>query len=227
VSAGALAWKDQADVMRRGLLLLAMVVGISLVLWSGWHNLRARRRAMQMQEQSRLDLLPGAAGPAAGGSGAGTSTEQMAGASPLKGKMAPGFTLDDLDGKKVSLSDYKGRPLVVNFWATWCGPCRVEMPWFEEFQKKYAGSGFEVLGVTYDVEAGKPTIEKNVKQIGVTYPILLSTPKVEDAYLHDSEVLPMSFYVDKAGNVVDVTAGLGPKDEMEGMVKETIAAGAK
>jgi hypothetical protein len=81
--------------------------------------------------------------------------------------------------------------------------------------------------VTYDVEAGKPAIEKSVKQLGVTYPILMSTPKVEDAYLHDSEVLPMSFYVDATGKVIDVTAGSGSKDELEAMVKETIAAGAK
>jgi thiol-disulfide isomerase/thioredoxin len=116
---------------------------------------------------------------------------------------------------------------VVNFWGTYCAPCKIEMPWLEEFEKKYAGSGFEVVGVTYDAEVGKETITKNVQRLGVTYPILLSTPKVEDAYLHDSEVLPMSFYVDRAGKVVDVTAGLGSKDELEGMVKETIAAGAK
>jgi thiol-disulfide isomerase/thioredoxin len=202
-----------------------MAVGLGLVVWSGVENLRARRLAMQRQEQTRVDLLPGA-GDAAG-SGDETATEKEAGDSLLKGKAAPAFTLDDLAGKKVSLSDYKGRPLVVNFWATWCGPCRLEMPWFEEFEKKYAGSGFEVLGVTYDVEAGKPAIEKSVKQLGVTYPILMSTPKEEDAYLHDSEVLPMSFYVDATGKVIDVTAGSGSKDELEAMVKETIAAGAK
>jgi thiol-disulfide isomerase/thioredoxin len=217
-----------ANVMRKALLVVAMVAGLGLVVWSGVHNLRARRQAMQQQEQTRVDLLPGAGSAAGTGSAGGTPTEMEAGDSPLKGKAAPAFTLDDLAGKKVSLSDFKGRPLVVNFWATWCGPCRVEMPWFEEFEKKYASSGFQVLGVTYDVEAGKPTIERNVKQIGVTYPILLSTPKMEDVYLHDSEaVLPISFYVDKAGKVVNVTAGLGSKDELEGMVKETIVAGAK
>ncbi len=217
------------DVMRKALLVVLMATGLGLVVWSGVHNLRARRREMQLQEEARVDLLPGAgdaAGSAAGAAG-GTPTEKEAGDSPLKGKAAPEFSLEDLSGKKVSLSDFKGRPLVVNFWGTYCAPCKIEMPWLEEFEKKYAGSGFEVLGVTYDAEVGKDTIEKNVQRLGVTYPILLSTPKVEDAYLHDSEVLPMSFYVDKAGKVVDVTAGLGSKDELEGMVKETIGAGAK
>jgi thiol-disulfide isomerase/thioredoxin len=206
-----------------------MATGLGLVVWSGVHNLRERRRAMQMQEETRVDLLPGAAdGTGSGAASAGeTATEKEAGDSPLKGKVAPAFTLEDLSGKKVSLSDFKGRPLVVNFWGTYCAPCKIEMPWLEEFEKKYAGSGFEVVGVTYDAEVGKETITKNVQRLGVTYPILLSTPKVEDAYLHDSEVLPMSFYVDRAGKVVDVTAGLGSKDELEGMVKETIAAGAK
>lgn len=213
--------------MRKGLLLLAMVAGISLVLWSGWHNLRARRRAIQMQEQERADLMPGAAAGSASGGAAMTPTEEMAGPSPLKGKAAPEFTLEDLGGKKVSLSDFKGRPLVVNFWGTYCAPCKVEMPWLEEFSKKYAGDGFAVVGVTYDAEVGKDTITKDVQKLGVTYPILMSTPKVETAYLSDSEVLPMSFYVDKAGKVVEVTAGLGPKDELEAMVKETIAAGGK
>ena len=212
--------------MRKGLLLLAMVAGLSLVVWSGVENLRARRLAMQRQEQTRVDLLPGA-GDAVGSGADETPTEKEAGDSQLKGKVAPAFTLVDLAGKNVSLSDYKGRPLVVNFWGTYCAPCKIEMPWLEEFEKKYAGSGFEVLGVTYDAEVGKDTIEKNVQRLGVTYPILMSDAEVEKTYLSDSEVLPMSFYVDKAGKVVDVTAGLGSKDELEGMVKETIAAGGK
>ena len=213
--------------MRKGLLLLAMVVGLSLVVWSGVENLRARRLVMQRQEQTRVDLLPGAGDAAGSGSADETPTEKEAGDSQLKGKVAPAFTLVDLAGKNVSLSDYKGRPLVVNFWGTYCAPCKIEMPWLEEFEKKYAGSGFEVLGVTYDAEVGKETITKNVQRLGVTYPILMSDEDVEKTYLSDSEVLPMSFYVDRAGKVVDVTAGLGSKDELEGMVKETIAAGEK
>jgi len=216
-----------ARVIRKAVLLLTMVAGISLVLWAGWHNLRERRRAMQLHEQERVDLLPGAGG-ATGSSGAGsTSGEATAGDSPLKGKPAPAFTLDDLAGKKVSLSDYTGRPMVLNFWATWCGPCKVEMPWFEEFSKKYAGDGFEVLGLTDDAEAGKDAIGKSAKRLGVTYPILLTDGgKVQKAYGVDVlDVLPVSFYVDKNGKVVEVTAGVGPKDELEAMVKETIAAG--
>jgi thiol-disulfide isomerase/thioredoxin len=213
--------------MRKAVLLLTMVAGISLVLWAGWHNLRERRRAMQLQEQARVELLPGAGGSGSAGKDSSDDGSLTAQGASLRGKPAPAFTLDDLAGEKVSLSDFKGRPLLVNFWGTYCDPCKIEMPWLEEFQKKYAADGFEVVGVTYDAEVGKETIGKDVKKLGVTYPILLSTPDVEKTYLSDSEVLPMSFYVDKAGKVVNVSAGLGPKDDLEAMVKETIAAGDK
>ena len=208
--------------VRVPLLLFTMVAGISLVLWSGWHNLRERRRAMQMQQGNRVTLIPDS--PNLPGAASKDSPEAQ---SQLRGKPAPAFTLLDLSGKKVSLSDFKGKPLVVNFWGTYCAPCKVEMPWLDEFSKKYAADGFEVLGVTYDSEVGKDTIAKAAQKLGVTYPILLSDPTVEKAYLSNSEVLPMSFYVDKTGKVIEVTAGLGGKDQLEAMVKETISSGAK
>jgi thiol-disulfide isomerase/thioredoxin len=204
--------------MRRALLLLVMIAGISLVLWSGWHNLSQRRTA-QLRQENRVTLVPDTSSAAGGDS---TNTP-----SALRGKAAPAFTLADLSGKNVSLSDFKGKPLVVNFWGTYCAPCKIEMPWLEELSKKYAADGFEVLGVTYDSEVGKETISKDVQKLGVTYPVLLSDPKAEKDYLSDSEVLPMSFYVDKTGKVIEVTTGLGDKNELEAMVKETIASGAK
>src|ERR1035437_2529468 len=103
--------------VRVPLLLITMVAGISLVLWSGWHNLRERRRAMQMQQESRVTLIPDTSNTAADSPAAQTS---------LRGKPAPAFTLMDLAGKKVSLSDFKGHPLVVNFWGNYCAPCKLE-----------------------------------------------------------------------------------------------------
>jgi thiol-disulfide isomerase/thioredoxin len=193
-----------------------MFAGFALIVWSGWQNLRQRERAAQSQQAARVDLIPDTPSPSADADN-----------SPLRGKPAPAFTLLDLNGKKVSLSDFKGHPLVVNFWGTYCAPCKLEMPWLEEFSHKYAAQGLEVVGVTYDSEVGVPTISKDVHKLGVTYPILLSTPKAEKDYLSDSEVLPMSFYLDRTGKVIAVTAGLGAKDDLESMVKQTIAAGAK
>lgn len=206
------------QVKRSALVLGVMIVGISLMLWAGWHNLRARRIAMQKAEANHVMLIPGNA--AQDNEGAPDEAES----SRLKGKPAPGFMLTSLDGKKVSLSDYKGRPVLVNFWATWCGPCKIEMPWFEELRKQYANQGFEILGLADDVDAGKDVIAKTSHQLGVTYPILLTDGKVQNAY-GGLEVLPMSFYVDRNGVVVEVTAGLGSKDELEANIKKVIASG--
>ena len=75
----------------------------------------------------------------------------------VKGKEAPDFVLHDLEGKQVKLSDFRGKAVLLNFWATWCGPCRVEMPWFVEMQKQYGPQGLEIIGVALD-DSGKEAI---------------------------------------------------------------------
>jgi thiol-disulfide isomerase/thioredoxin len=198
-----------------------MIVGISLMLWAGWHNLRERRLAMQKAEENRVVLVPGKAGQ----SGQAPDEDMSEAEEPhFNGKAAPGFSLTTLEGKKVSLSDYKGKAVLVNFWATWCGPCKVEMPWFEEFQKQYGGQGLVILGLVADADAGKDEITKVAQKSGVTYPILIADDKVEKAY-GGVDVLPMSFYVDRNGVVVEETAGLGPKDEIEAHIKKALASG--
>ena len=204
--------------MRRIVVLGVMVAGIALLLWAGWHNLRERKLAMQKARDNQVVLIP---------EKQGNSSEQGGenGLAPLmRGKQAPAFALTSLDGKKVTLADYKGRPVLVNFWATWCGPCKVEMPWFEEFRKQYAAQGFEVLGLTDDADAGNEVIAKVAQKAGVSYPILLTDGKVQTAY-GGMDVLPMSFYVDRNGVVVEQTAGLGSKDQIEANIKKTIASG--
>lgn len=206
------------SVKRNVLVFGVMVVGIALLLWAGWHNLRERRKAMQEAEASHVILAPAKPGDTAGAPAADDT-----GMPHMLGKVAPGFTLATLDGKKVSLSDFKGRPVLVNFWATWCAPCKIEMPWFEEFQKQYSAQGFEILGLTVDVDEGKDAIEKAVKKTGVDYPILLTDAKVQKDY-GALDYLPVSFYVDRNGVVVEETAGLGSKDEIEAHIKKAIAS---
>lgn len=198
---------------RSALVVVVLIAGISLMLWAGWHNLRERRLALQKAQENRVTLTPAPGG-----------TADADAPPPLTGKAAPAFTLVTLDGKKVSLADYKGRPVLVNFWATWCVPCKLEMPWFEEFRTKYAGQKLEILGIAED-DAGKDEIAKSVKKVAVTYPILLTDGKdvVANAY-GGVDVLPMSFYVDAKGIVVAQTTGLGSKDEIEANIKKTIAA---
>jgi thiol-disulfide isomerase/thioredoxin len=195
-----------------------MAASISLLIWAGVHNGRERRLEMQKAEEhaaSQVTLVP-------------ESAAQPESTTPkLQGKPAPGFTLVDLDGKKVSLADFKGKPVLVNFWATWCGPCKLEMPWFQEFNQKYASQGLVVLGLAAD-DAGKTVIASTAKKSGVTYPILLADDKVEEAY-GGVDYLPETFYVDRSGNVMLETAGItsedGGKDEIEAHIKKLVASG--
>ncbi len=210
------------NVKRSAAVVVAVVVLISLLIWAGVRNGRDRRLAMQKAEADHVVLQKGAAST---GGDATVSTDSPTPA--LKGKPAPGFTLVSVDGKKVSLADYKGRPVLVNFWATWCAPCKLEMPWFEEFRAKYASQGFEILGVSMDDETvGKDEISKVAKKAGVTYPILLQDDKIGKQY-GGVDYLPMSFYVGKDGVVVEETAGLADKDQVEAHIKRLLAAGGK
>jgi thiol-disulfide isomerase/thioredoxin len=209
------ACQKDIDVKKTAVFVVMMVLGIGLMVWGGVHNLRARRLAAEKAQENKVTLVPDN-----GANGAPAASSEDEQPEPLKGKPAPAFTLVTLDGKKVSLSDYKGRPVLVNFWATWCAPCKLEMPWFEEFRTKYQGQGFEILGIAED-DAGKDEIEKAVKKINVSYPILLTDGKVAPAY-GGVDYLPQSFYVDRNGVVEKETSGLGSKDEIEANIKSLL-----
>ncbi len=209
-----------ANGVRTAGVIAAMAASVTLLIWAGVHNGRERRLEMQQAQEkaaSQMTLVPD--GATQGDSGSMTPK--------LQGKAAPNFTLVDLDGKKVSLADYKGKPVLVNFWATWCGPCKLEMPWFQEFNQKYAGQGLVVLGLAAD-DAGKSVIADTAKKSGVTYPILLADDKVETAY-GGVDYLPESFYVGRDGKVMLETAGVssegGGKDEIEANIKKLVASG--
>jgi len=205
-------------------VLLALVVVVSGLIWAGVHNLRERKLAMQ-REQNNAVLIPETA--TSGGAADGQDDSDMA--SKLTGQPAPAFSLVDMNGKKVSLADYKGKPVLVNFWATWCGPCKLEMPWLEEFSKKYAPQGLTILGVAAD-DAPKNVIASVVNKSGVTYPILLKDSKVEELY-GGVDYLPETFYVGRDGKVMLATAGLtsenGGKDEIEANIKKLVAEGGQ
>ncbi len=118
------------------------------------------------------------------------------------GQSLPNITLKTLQGKEVSLGQFKGKVLLINFWATWCPPCRREMPYFEKVYKKYR-KDFVILAIATDVKVG--AVEKFVKKYGITFPVLLSNDEVER--LFGISGLPVSFLVDKKGRVVKKVFG--------------------
>src|SRR5690349_11392837 len=93
-----------------------------------------------------------------------------AGAAQMKSGTAPDFALQSLDGKTIRLSDYRRKAVVLNFWATWCGPCKIEMPWFVDLQKQYGAAGLQFLGVAMD-DASTKEIADFAQSMGVNYPI--------------------------------------------------------
>ncbi len=134
---------ERKEALKRNLIVvLVVVVALGLMAWSGYQNLQRRRAAQRAQphvtvlDQSNRTVQQDVA-----------SDE---GLPNLRGKKAPAFTLKTEDGRKVSLADYKGKAVLVNFWATWCVPCKLEMPWFVDLRKQYGPQGFEILGVNED-----------------------------------------------------------------------------
>jgi peroxiredoxin len=139
----------------------------------------------------------------------------------VEDKVAPDFTLQSIDGKTVRLSDFRGKAVLLNFWATYCAPCRIEMPWFVELQKQYAAEGLQVVGVAMD-DARPEDIEKFANELGVNYPILVGQETVGNAY-GGVQFLPSTFYIGRDGKVVDKVFGLKTKNEIEENIKKTLA----
>jgi peroxiredoxin len=194
--------------MSRRVLVLAVVFAcFALILWSGYQH----------------RYVPGPTpAPAPHGTAEPTAApETDAVSSPLLGKPAPGFALRDLAGQPVSLADYRGKAVLINFWATWCAPCQVEMPWFIALQQKYASQGFTVLGIDKDYPEDLPKVPGFAKKMNLNYPVLYGNAKAYAAY-GCCDYLPMSYYVDRAGTVRFATVGLGERDTVETYIRRLL-----
>jgi peroxiredoxin len=193
--------------MSRRLLVLAVVFAcFALILWSGYQH----------------RYVPGSA-PAPQASAEPSAAQQTdAVTSPLLGKPAPDFTLHDLAGRPVSLADYRGKAVLINFWATWCTPCLVEMPWFIALQNKYASQGFTILGIDdKDYPEDLSKVPSFARKMNLNYPVLYGTAKIYTAY-GCCDYLPMSYYVDRAGTVRIATVGLGERDTVESYIRRLL-----
>jgi peroxiredoxin len=133
-----------------------------------------------------------------------------------KGKEAPDFRLKTIEGREVSLSDYRGKVVLINFWATWCPPCREEMPLFQRVYEKYKDRGFEILAISTD-DYVEP-VKKFVKEYKLSFPILYDDKNVVGLY--EVQGLPTSFLIDRDGKIVKVR--LGKYKEIEKDLKEVL-----
>jgi len=199
--------------VRIAVLLLLAAAGLG-----GWAGYEIHQQAVEQTQT--LALRKNKMDSAAGG-------DPSLSLALLKGKPAANFALEDLNGKKVSLASYRGKAVLINFWATWCPPCRIETPWLIELRNRYAAQGFEVLGVSADdldrdnpkmLAEEKKEIALSVEQMHIPYPVLIDGASLSKDY-GGLDSLPASFYVDRNGKVVAVQLGLTSKDEIEDNIK--------
>jgi cytochrome c biogenesis protein CcmG/thiol:disulfide interchange protein DsbE len=139
-------------------------------------------------------------------------------------KLAPEFSLKDVDGRTVRLSDYRGKVVVLDFWATWCSPCRTEIPWFTEFERRNKDRGFAVLGVSMD-DDGWPVVKPFLKDLKVNYRVMLGDDHTADMY-GGIDALPTTFIIDRDGRIAATHVGLAGKEEFEDAIENLLASGA-
>lgn len=131
----------------------------------------------------------------------------------VKNSPAPDFTLQDLSGKTISLHDFKGKAVLLDFWATWCPPCRREIPHFVDMYKKYQDKGLAIVGVALDDE-GTKVVKPFVEEYKVNYTIVLGTPQIQRAY-GGIQGIPTTFIIDKEGRIVHSFVGYREPEEIE------------
>lgn len=125
---------------------------------------------------------------------------------PLIGKPAPAFTLESLDGSRISLASLKGRPVVLNFWASWCGPCRDEAPMFRELsEKQAAGTGVTILGILFQ-ETNEQSARDFIKEYALAYPNL-KDPGIDTGVNYGVSGIPETVFIDKDGVVQHMDRG--------------------
>lgn len=213
---------------RNHLVIVVLLITLGLMAWAGVTNYRRRK-----QEQAKLVQLLQTKIVQASPVPSSAAPDDVPFKNPLADKQAPAFTLKDTTGKKVSLADYKGKAVVLDFWATWCAPCKIEIPWLTQLHDQYASQGLEVLGISEDdldlddkaaLLKQKQEIADSAMKLHINYPVLIDDKEVSKPY-GGIDALPTTFYVDRNGKVVAATIGLADRDEIEANIKKALGSG--
>ena len=219
--------------MKRNILVISVVLAtLGIMIWAGVANYR--RQQQERANLKRLQAMIEATQPqGSAGQGSDDQGDDGIDMNPLQGKMAPNFTLPDTKGQKVSLADYKGKAVVLDFWATWCAPCKIEIPWLEQFNNQYAGQGLQIIGVSEDdldldnkaeLASEKQQIAEKAADLKINYPVLYDDADVSTPY-GGVDGLPTTFFIDRSGKVVASTVGLAPREQIEADIKKALSSG--
>jgi peroxiredoxin len=146
------------------------------------------------------------------------STQAKYSTSPAMKTAAPQFTLSDLEGRPVSLSKYRGKVVILDFWATWCPPCRREIPDFVSLQNQYASRGLQIIGIGLD-QPNNVTLF--VQQYGINYPVVIGDDAISNLYGGVSGI-PTTFIIDRQGNIINKFVGFTNKTIFEEEIKKLL-----
>jgi peroxiredoxin len=153
--------------------------------------------------------------------GAGVQPSDLTAAANAR-KMAPNFSLDDSQGKTIQLSDFRGKVVLLDFWATWCHGCKTEIPWYMEFDNKYKENGLAVIGVSMD-EDGWKSVKPFVAEHKINYPIVVGNQDL--GKLYSVETLPVTLLIDRDGKIAEAHMGMVEKAAFENEIKALLHEG--
>jgi thiol-disulfide isomerase/thioredoxin len=216
------------DQRRSGIwLILRALTGISALaigVYLGWLLFLAPR----VSEEPENSRPPGTVGipdqQAFIVETTGTPASSLGGAVRVGG-FAPVFSLPDLNGKMHSLEEHRGEAVILNFWTTWCPPCRFEMPALQRSFERYSDQGFVILAVNLTESDDRDLIGPYREELGLTFPILLDLESKVSGDLYRVLGLPTSVFIDRSGIVREIYIGAIPLDELEGKVQSIMGDG--
>lgn len=205
----------------RGRVTVVMVmVGIGIGLALGWTYLGTETPPRGSGRDSSTNVTAGAPLFATLPSSRATGGDSE----PVPGFPAPDFALMQLGGGEVRLSDYRGRPVLINFWASWCPPCRIEMPELVKSYESHRDEGFVIFGVNLTHLDTLPDVEAFVEEFHISFPVLLDERGLVAERLYRLRGLPMSVFVNRAGVVVRIHYGALSQGQLEEYVREILVS---